>query len=315
VFGLPRPLRRVTTHPMRHAVLKILGGVLVLCPGCSQVEPNSVARAPAAVTVLATINDVPITETDLRLHASKASAHEDGTLAPREPTDHRLDPGARRDALEAIVREELMAQRAVELGLDADPAVAEELATRQAELDAHRRQRLAELYARHERANTKVTEQEARRYYEENEAQMRRDLHVLQILVRDPARIEEARRSLAAGTPFEEVAARIFPALPANLPRPWDLGFLNWAQLPPAWRPAVRTLHEGQTSGVLRGPRNRFWIIQIADERPSTTASFATFRSSIEELLRTEQVDARRVAAEQALRARARVTFSDGEGR
>lgn len=284
--------------------------LLAVALGCGQPRTATELEPPARpqpAGVLATVNGVPITEADLLLR-SKTSAHEAGTRTER-PAEVALDREGERNVLDTVIREELMAQQAVALGLDDDPGLRDALAQRQAEMDAFRRQRLAELYARHDRESVEVTDAEARRYFEDEAARLRHEVHVWQILVRDERQIEQARRDLAAGEPFEVVAARGFPNLPAEAARPWDLGFMKWTQLPEPWRPALQAMHEGQTSGVLRGPRNRFWIVKIVDERDDPAATFDTLRASILELLRAERLGARRADADRALRAGARVVY------
>lgn len=285
--------------------------VLAVTMGCGQPRTDRDADAATPrrrqpVGVVAVVNDVPIHEAEVLLR-TKSSAHEQGDARLRAAA--APDAAARKNVLETIIRDELIAQRAIALGLDDDEGYREALAGQEAVLATFRRQKLAELYSRHQREAVKVSEADARRYYDENSALLRRELHVQQILVRDEARIEEAHRAIAAGTPFEEVAARNFPNLPADAPRPWDLGFLRWTQLPETWRPALRTLEKGQTTDILRGPRNRFWIIKLVDERVDPQATFETWRGHIMEVLRAERVEARRAEEERALRGGARIEY------
>jgi parvulin-like peptidyl-prolyl isomerase len=263
--------------------------------------------------VLATVNDVPITEAEVRLR-SKSSSHETGKLAP-DATAHAEDPATSAAVLETIIREELMAQRAVELGLELAPADQEVLAAREAELAVFRREKLADLYVRHDRARVEVTDAEARRYWDDNAARLRRQLHVMQILVREEARIEDVQRRLEAGADFEEVARSMFPNLPAEAPRPWDLGFLRWSQLPETWRPALERLEKGHTTGILRGPRNRFWIVKLVDAREDADATFDSLRAHIMEVLRAEKLAAVRAEAQRKLRDGARITYTNRPGR
>ncbi|MBI2893734.1 MAG: peptidyl-prolyl cis-trans isomerase [Deltaproteobacteria bacterium] len=285
--------------------------LLALAFSCGRAKPEedrpSRARAPAK-GVLATVNGAPITEADVRLLA-RAGGHgagggeEEGEERPPEPP-----PEQKRQILETIIRDELVAQRAVELHLDTDQAFRDEVAARQAELDAFRRRRLVDLFYRRQREEANVTEADARRYFDANSARLKKQVHVWQILVRSEARIEEVRRELDAGTGFEDVARGQFPALPEGR-RPWDLGFLRWNQIPDPWRPVLDHLAKGRTSGVIRGPRNRFWIIKLIDEREDPDVTFETWRANIIETLRAERIESRRAQTARELRTKARVVY------
>lgn len=290
--------------------------VCLVAFGCGQGRSEERRPRPARPRVegvLATVNDVAITEAEVRLR-SKRSSHEAGTMG-EEPQAPEADPAAQAAVLETLIRDELMAQKAVALGLELDPEAREAIAAREADLAVFRRQKLAELYTRHDRARVEVTDAEARRFWDENSARLRRELHVWQILLRDEARIEEAHRRIQGGAAFEEVALAQYPNLPAEAPRPWDLGFLKWSQVPEAWRPALETLEKGQTTGVLRGPRNRFWIVKLVDTREDTTATFETWRANIMEILRAEKLERARADADRALREGARIEYTKRSGR
>ncbi len=259
---------------------------------------------PPAGDVLATVNGVPVTRADVLL-ASRGAGH-DSTAMP----ESSMNPAIQKNILETIIREELVAQRAAELGLTADAEEQRELRRREAELSALRRKVLSAAYYRHERAEANVTEQEARRYFDANAARLRTELHVWQILLRDEGRIEQARREIESGTPFEEVARRQFPGLPQSSPSPWDLGYLKWNQVPEAWRSVVYALANGQHSGVVRGPRGRLWILKLIDKREDPSITFAGAEATIIEILRSERIEARRVEADRSLRSKARIVYA-----
>lgn len=250
--------------------------------------------------VVASVNGVPITEADLKAAGRGGHGGEPATA----PT-----PDERKAILETVIRDELIAQRAVELGLAADPAYQEQLHLLQAQVDTFRRQRLADLYHARELAEVKVTDEEARRYFDDHAARLQTEAHVWQILVRDEARIEEVRRELEAGAAFEEVAARILPQAPGAESRPWDLGYLRWNQTPEPWQPELARLEKGQTSGVIRGPKNRFWIIRLIDRRTSPDVTFESTRATIVDTLKGQRIAARRDEENRALRGKAQIVY------
>lgn len=291
---------------------KALLAAAVLCSslGCSARGPVKKRHTESpAPDVLVTVNGHPITEEDLALKTrpSRHEAGEDGDEPGDDPTA-RLTAAQKKAQLETIVQQELEAQRAHELGLDQDPTYRQELSRLQASVDAFRRQRLVELYARHEREATKVTDADARRYFQENKEHLQTELHVLQILMRDERKIDEAHRAVQAGT-FEQVAAGMFPALPEGTRPPWDLGYLRYNQLPEPWRGVVDRLEDGGTSGIIRGPRNRFWIVKVVERRRDPNIQFETWRANITEMLREERLVARRAETERSLRQKAKIRY------
>jgi len=214
-----------------------------------------------------------------------------------------------RDALDGLVRDELAAQRAAELGLDHDPAYQAELRSLEARVAAFRRQRLADAYYQHLADAIAIDDTEARRYFEAHAAAIRTQVHVQQILTHDRAVAEQAAAELAAGASFDEVARPHLPAIPGEQ-RPWDLGFLRWNQVPEAWRPVLDTLAVGATSGVIAGPRGRYWVIQLIERREDPAISFDTVKDTVMAQLRATKASERRAAADRDLATRARLVLT-----
>src|SRR6185295_16113910 len=107
------------------------------------------------------------------------------------------------------------------------------------------------------------TEEDARKYFDSNATRLGTDLHLWQILVRDEASAAQARKALDEGKPFEEVARSFSPVGATGAT--WDLGYVKWLTTPEPWRPVLESLKPGETSGVIRGPRGRFWILRLAE--------------------------------------------------
>lgn len=275
---------------------------LALAIGCGdRAKAPDKRPAPAVLTkdVIATVNGRPITQADLEQET------------PGDSHGKPPSPDRERNLLETMIRQELAAQKAAELGLDADPAYREELARLEAQVNTFRRKRLSDAFYRAEAAKrAQVTEDEARRYFDQNAPRMRTELHVLQILTRDEARIEELRQQLAAGAPFEEVAKQQLPAeMPEGERPPWDLGYLRWHQVPEAWRPVVYGLADGQTSEVIRGPNQRFWIVKVVARRENPEITFESEKQRILESLREERIARFRAEIDAELRKNAQIVY------
>ena len=90
---------------------------------------------------------------------------------------------------------------------------------------------------------------------------------------------------------------------------PWDLGYLRWKQIPESWRNVNYDLNEGEVSGVIRGPNNRFWIIKLIDRRENTKTTFESIKPTILQVLKTEKVEELREKTDKDLRARASIVY------
>ncbi|MGB2986410.1 MAG: hypothetical protein WBE26_11050 [Phycisphaerae bacterium] len=204
---------------------------------------NQAAGTPAqppnsARDVLAMVNGTPISEADVRF-ALSSGAH-----------NKEVPPGYRKNVLEVIIRRELIHQRAVGLGLDANASYQEKLHRMEAQINAFKREELSDLFWREIAGRAVISEAEAEKYFVENAARIRSELHVWQILRRKESLIGQVMIALEQGTSFEEIAGRQFPKLPKTAGAPWDLGYLKWKQVPKAWRNVVYDLKKGEVSGV-----------------------------------------------------------------
>ena len=267
---------------------------------------NQTARAgasppEAAKDAIATVNGTPISEIDVR-YTLKNDSH-----------TAEVTPQHRKNTIETIIRQELFRQRAVELGLDADPRYQEELRQMEAQMNAFKRKELTELFVRREiDGKAVVSEAEAKKYFAENAARIRTDLLVWQILQKgEEGPIEQALKDIRNGTPFEAVAERQFPKLPTTGPRPWDLGYLRWQQVPESWRNVIYDMKKGDVSGIIRGPSQRFWIIKLVDKRENQDITFESVKPIIMEALKSEKREEVREETERNLRRSARIVYSN----
>jgi parvulin-like peptidyl-prolyl isomerase len=258
-------------------------------------------EAPAAAPrarVLATVNGTPITEADVD-HRTRRSVTGGGPA--HEATE---------SVLQTLVREELVYQRGLQLGLDAQPEYRARVEDLEAQLRTYRRQEMAALHRQHVQGRAVVTDAEAQAWFEQNADLVRTRFHVLQILAKgDASGLQRDLQDLRGGAPFEQVAARRFPVLPAAARAPWDLGELAWHQLPKAWRGVVDRLEPGQVSDLVHGEGGRLWVLKLAGKRVDPAVTLATERERIGEALRAQKAEAAYASELEALKARAEVTY------
>lgn len=273
------------------------------CANASSAEPPRENTASAAPNqdVVATVNGVNITDRDVRLRAKSAEGHKESRAgAPAAP-----DLGG---VLETVIREEAAAQKAKELGLDADPKYQEGLAQLETQVSAYRRKALSELFwERHVDKQAAPSEAEMRAYFDKNEAKIRASLHIKQILRKGRAAIDEARAQIDGGKSFDEVAASTLPNLPPGV-TPWDMGYLGFYKVPEAWRPVVYDLTPGKVSPVIAGPNERYWLVVVVDKKVEASLDFAAVRPQIEADLLRQRLEGTREKVAADLAAKAKIT-------
>ncbi len=276
---------------------------LVLAAGavsCSQ-RPAAAPPSPPPSDVVATVNGKPITETELKLRLRG-----DGHGAAL--TD---SPETRQAVLDALIAQELFAQKAAEVGLDGDPQYRQEVQRLEAQLRDVRRRELSKAYLTKEVwGKAEVTDADAKKYFDENAAHIRTELRVLQILKKGRAAMEPVLQALAAGKPFEEVAAAQFPALPDGQ-KPWETPPLAWQQVPAAWWAEIDKLQPGQVSGPIAGPADRVWVLKLLARTEKPDVTFDSVKEALKAYLRSATLDGARERALQQLRAAASIkTFA-----
>jgi parvulin-like peptidyl-prolyl isomerase len=241
----------------------VVGAIVLTLPFamtscCRNEKPtDSAAKHPVLK-----VNGVAISELEVAMESRRGHGAEDTTES-------------RDQVLEGLIVKEAMAQKAALLGLENDAGFQERMARVEAQRASQRRKELSRLYFKHEILDkVTVSDKEARELYDASQARIRTEHHVAQILTRDEAEAARALKDLQDGKSFDEVAARGYPDLPAGAKSPWDLGFLKWKNTPPEWQPALAALAPGQTSGIIKGPGRRFWIVKLIERRDNPELTF-----------------------------------------
>jgi len=156
-----------------------------------------------------------------------------------------------------------------------------------------------------------VSEAEIDKYIKDNETRLHTNWHILQLLSRKEATIQEISEKLAAGMNFDEVAAEQFPDLPIEFKRPWDLGYLRWDQVPDAWLKPLEDLQAGQSSDIIKGENRRFWIIHLVDRKISDEFELEKSKGNITRILKQRKIQAMKKQAVSSLNAKAQIIYSD----
>ena len=246
-----------------------------------------------ASDVLVRVSGVPIRRSDV-----------DAALA-RLGRDAAADPAARSAALEGLVDEALLAQRAQETGLT--------------ESDGTVRKAMIRAVIDTETARASAAPQGdavLRAFHAENAALFAtpRLVRARTIRFSDPAspaaaraRAERARAAIEGGLPFEEAALRFGDAVPT--PGALVPEAVLRRQLGPALASAALALAAGEVSAPVEAQGGAY-LVELAEDRPGRAAAFDEVRGAVQaELARRRGDDALR-ALRARLRGRARIVLS-----
>ena len=265
-------------------------------------EATQKTDSDAQGRILATVNGVPITEEEVKQSLKKV-VH--GEKVPPEAT-----PEATQTVLQTLVRNELIYQQSLELGLDKNTDYRRKVHEAEAQLKVFQRQEISTLYKEYIKNKAVVTDSEAKEYFEKNSKRIQTKIHVWQIYYKgEEPRIAEDYKDLKSGKPFEKVAARRFPNLPKGMKAPWDLGFLHWFQIPIPWQESIDRMVPGQVSEIIKGPNERFWVIRLVDKMVDPNITIDTEKGRIVEALRKQKTDELHEAMLSQMRAKSKIVF------
>ncbi len=269
---------------------------LLSCNGKKESNPKTDSDVPGKI--LATVNGVPITEYDVNLNLKRVVHGE------------KVTPEATQNILQALVRNELIYQQSIELGLDNNQEYRRKLSEADAQLRDYKRKEMSPLYKEYVRNKAVVTDAEAKEYFEKNSSRIKAKVHLGQIYYKgEETRIAEDYKELKSGKSFEKVAARRFPNLPKGMNAPWDLGYLHWSQIPASWQDSIDRLKPGEVSDIIKGPNERFWVIKLIDRTVDPNITFATEKENIVEILRKQKTDELSEAMLGQMRKKSKIVF------
>lgn len=227
------------------AWLGIPFGLLVLTLGGIAAGAETPPPAePEATRVLARVNQVEITYANFK-----------GRLEALQRQRGQIPSEQWGELLRALVREEILVQEARADRLDQDASVKDRLE------QVGRQILIEELLKRHVLDPTRVTEEEARKMYDENKALFTSEgIRVGHIMLKTQAEAEAVRQELEAGKDFAELA-KAKSQDTASAEKGGDLGTLSRGQTEAEFEEAAFKLKEGELSPVVK-TQHGYHIIQ-----------------------------------------------------
>lgn len=220
---------------MRGRVL--MGAILLvgvtggLCAGADDPAPGDAD----AKRVVARVNQVEITYADFKQR-----------LENLQPQRGPIRPEQFKDVLQGMIQEEILLQDATAEGVEQDAAV-------KAKLEQARRQVLIEeLLRRKIISQSQVTDEEARKMYEDNKSLFSTEtVRVSHIMVKTEAEAEAILKDLQAGKDFAELA-KTKSQDTGSAEKGGDLGELRHGQTVKEFEEEAFRLKEGELSPVIK---------------------------------------------------------------
>jgi hypothetical protein len=273
----------------------------LLLVSCEQTE-NQVPSPPiAGNNTLVTVNGKAISQAEVDHELRNRKGHDNDAVVSQERTNR---------ILKNLIQKELKAQKALQLGLDNDEKYQLQMLGLNAQVNAFKRDKLADLFeAREIIARATVSDLQIEQFIEENKEQLHTNLHILQLLNRNEAVMQEISKKLVSGVSFDDVAAEQFPDLPSEFKRPWDLGYLRWDQIPDAWVPALENMKPGESSDIIRGANRRFWVIHLVDRTLNDEFDLNQSKGKIIQILKQRQIQKLKEQAMSTLNDQADIVY------
>jgi len=210
-------------------VVSVWGSLCVAASGLGASGPSEGKR------VVARVNQVEITYEEFKRRL-EALQKERGAISPEQF----------KDVVRGMIQEEILLQGAAAEGLDQDPAVKVRLE------QARRQVMIEELVKRKVLAQSQVTDEEARKMYEDNKPLFSADtVQVHHIMVRTQAEAEAVLRDLKEGKDFAELAKAKSQDM-GSVEKGGDLGAIRRGMTVPEFEEEAFRLKEGELSPVIK---------------------------------------------------------------
>jgi peptidyl-prolyl cis-trans isomerase C len=229
--------------------------------------------ASADDVVVAKINGVDIKQSDLDFAASEI-----GTQLANFPPEDR-----RRMLLQFVMENELMAEAAVQAGLDSGPSFEDRL-------KYHKRRALRDAYF-DKSARNAVPDEEAKKIYDAKVAGIKpeEEIHARHILVATEAEAKEVKERLMKGEDFATVAKEKSKDPSAE---GGDLGFFGHGKMLKPFEDAAFALKDGEISDPVQ-TQFGWHIIKVEERRTRPLPTFDQVKDTIISQLSAQKANQR----------------------
>ena len=255
---------------------------LAALTGCDQVQNNdssadnnatasTVAETPAAEgVVIATVNGQPITSSELDVYSGQ-----------RKPPNNTPEANSEEVIMKELVSLELMRQESISKGLDKQPMV---IAT----IDQQERTALAGAAIQDFLANSPVTDDDAKKVYDEQMGKATREFNARHILVKEQDEAVAIIDLLDKGGDFSELAKE--KSTGPSGASGGELGWFNESQMVKPFSEAAAQLEKGQYTKTPVQTQFGWHVIILDDIRASTPVPYDDVKDRIKMLLANQNM-------------------------
>jgi len=221
--------------------------------------------------------------------------------------------GMKEKTIENLIDQELIYQKGLKLGLDKDPKYREMVKQMELRLlESKKSEMLRRVYNTQIASRVDITDQDAREYFDKNSNMIGTELRLAVLRFSNKDQASQALKRLKDGTPFEKVASEMVSPHAEGKKKPWDIGFVEWNQVPSGFREMVFSLKPGEVSDIIEDKRTGIQIIKVVDIRQKQDLRYESMRGSIMEFLRDRKIkDAYEQYIEQLRREARIVKFNE----
>ncbi len=255
---------------------------LAALTGCDQVQNNdsgadnsatasTVAETPAAAgVVIATVNGQPITSSELDVYSGQ-----------RKPPNNTPEANSEEVIMKELVSLELMRQESISKGLDKQPMV---IAT----IDQQERTALAGAAIQDFLANSPITDDDAKKIYDEQMGKATSEFNARHILVKEQDEAVAIIDLLDKGGDFSELAKE--KSTGPSGASGGELGWFNESQMVKPFSEAAAQLEKGQYTKTPVQTQFGWHVIILDDSRASTPVPYDDVKDRIKMLLANQNM-------------------------
>jgi peptidyl-prolyl cis-trans isomerase C len=263
---------------MNHSRILLLAALLAL----ASCQPNAGAPtttaagagAPDNSPPVATVNGTAITRNFFDEYIKAATGKSSGDLTPQQRTD----------ALDHLIRMELVSQQAVKDGVDRAPDTA-------AMLELTRLNVLQQAAADQYLKDRKPTEKELRAEYETQLATLsKQEYHAKHILVATEPFAQKVVQQLEKGAKFEDVARR--ESMDSSKDNGGDLGWFTPDRMVKPFADAVVALKPGEFTHTAVQTQYGWHVIELVEVRDLQPPAFDNVRQRLEQVVQAKKIKA-----------------------
>jgi len=270
---------------MKHPHYLALIAALAFVTGCDQLQstgdtnsdaatPSTITKSPvtAAVagTVIATVNDQPITKAELAVYRGQ-----------RKPANNSPEASSDEVIMTELVSLELMRQEGMSKGLDKQPMV---IAT----IGQQERTALAGAAIQNFLADSPITDEDAKKLYDEKMGKPAREFNARHILVKEQDEAVTIIELLDKGGDFSELAKE--KSTGPSGASGGKLGWFNETQMVKPFSAAAAGLEKGQYTKTPVETQFGWHIIILDDSRETTPPPYDDVKDRIKMLLANQRM-------------------------